>query len=341
VIALIYRNYWSLIIGSLSLNVCETILSYYYCTYRPKITLCKLKKQWDFTKWLFAANITSFLRNQSMYFIIPKFISTGALGNYSMAYHLANMLYEQLIEPIAQPIYASYAKVKHNKVEFSLVIIKVISIISIILLPTYTSLFILSEHIILIFLGEKWGHIQNIFDILLFFVFFQAYIFIISNVLMSKGYVKLLAILNWCLVIILIPLLLYCAIQYNLEYLVIARTCLSLTFFFTFIFIFYKLVWLDWNLMLNSLVRILISTACMSVFLYFIVKTFNHINFLLIIIPLISICVILYSLIIILLWLLAKKPPGGELFILEELSSVFDKISAFQFISYRINKIIK
>ena len=323
-IAFIYKNYWALVIGLLAMECANVLLSYIYCAYRPKFTLQALAEQWSFTKWLFIGNITVFIRNKAITLLIPKYIGAGALGMYAMAYQLANMLAELVILPILAPTLASYTSVRDDKNQFSDRVTKVLSVVSIILIPSYLGLYILSEEILLLVLGDNWLNISPIFQMLLLFVFLQTYISAFTTILTSIGQVKLLAIVNWVLVIILLPTLIYVVINHGLEDAVLYRTVLAGLFALIFLLMVFKTVWLDWPKLIFSLIRPAIAATIMAIVLASLHSVTGPHSFSIVLLVLIG--AIIYSICLVFIWSFYGRPLGGEAYILDKMLLVVKKV---------------
>lgn len=340
-IALIYKNYWALILGLLAFEFSNVALSYVYCSFRPKFTLVKFHEQWSFTKWLFVANISIFIRNKSISILVPKYIGASALGMYAMAYELANIPYSQVVAPIVTPVYASYTSVRHDKNQFSLMIIKVISIVSIILMPLYMGMYILAEDVILLLLGKTWVKIQVIFDILLLFVFVQAYIYVFSTVLGSLGRVKLLAILNWLMVLILLPVLFYAAIYQGVEEIVIYRTGLACVFLFIFLIAVHKNVWLAWRKLAFAIARPSLATIVMIVMLSYFQNMVAQFPFWITALPVIIGAASIYTCCLVVIWVFTGRQFGGEEYILDKVMLVSTKARLLNWLTPQIQRLLK
>ncbi len=336
-IAITDQNYWALVMGHLAMSSADTLFSFYFSNYRPSFTLARIKEQWDFTKWLIASNITIFFRNKINDIVIPKYLGSHALGLYAMAYQLANIVYAQVIEPISHPLLSSFSKAKEDKQYLSSMFIKAISIISMILMPAYTGLYLLADDIILLVLGNNWLSIIPVFKLLLIFVTIQSYIFMCSSVLTAVGAIKLLAGLNWLLLMLLLPIIVYTAIYYDLETIVLYRTLLAVIFLPMFLLALYKNMWLNWKTLAFAITRTIVATVIMALIVLFIYPKLQHQPIMLNFIITVPLATITYVITLLFFWIKMKRPDGGEIFILDKLSMIMGTIPKLS----RIHKIIQ
>jgi len=64
-LAFTLRNYWALVLGTLSANVAGLFLSYAMHSHRPRLSLSRFKEIWAFSQWLLFSGIIGFIRRKA------------------------------------------------------------------------------------------------------------------------------------------------------------------------------------------------------------------------------------------------------------------------------------
>ncbi len=340
-LAFYLKNYWAVIIGLFTFRFTAVILSYILSTYRPSFRFTGFKRQWNFSKWVLLNNITNLGRQKSEQIVISKMLGVGDIGLYSLAQQIASIPMTELIQPLMITLYSAYSDILKNIDQLSLVFIKVIGIISNIVLPLLTGLFILSPMITTLFLGNNWGAVVPILKLMIVITGVQIYITIISNLLTALDKVKIIAIVNWVLIIILIPSMIYIAIDGNLEELILGRTALAIIFLPVFIVILLRSLSIKTPLLIMAVIRPAVSSVFMGFSIYYldtflsdypdIVRLFSE-----------TIAgVVIYSITVITLWFVSGMNIGGEDFILDKFARVLAKFSVTSTFASYIFKTLK
>lgn len=165
-IALIYQNYWALILGQLAGSISHSFLSYIFIKYRPSFDVSKIAEQWGFSKWMLLKEILGFLRSQSDMILVGKFFSTSSMGGYHLSKYISSMPTTELIQPALAPLLASFSKNKSNRAALLYQVELVVIVISIIIVPVSIYLYFFSSQLVALILGDQWKEFHAIFGIL-------------------------------------------------------------------------------------------------------------------------------------------------------------------------------
>ena len=206
-IAIVYKNYWALVIGTVSSRFVGVIFSYMIHPYRPKFSLAGGSDLFHFSKWMLINNIMIFINNRSVDFILGKMAGPGALGTYSMANEIANLPTTELVWPIGRALFPGYVKLLHDMPAFRKSFLNALGLIITFALPVGIGIAVLSEPLISILLGQKWAGAVRVMQILAVYGAIRACYTSLGSVFLALGLPKLiskLAILN---IFILIPIL--------------------------------------------------------------------------------------------------------------------------------------
>ncbi len=176
-IALIYKNYWALIIGHLSSVFLRTIGSYLIHPYRPCISFKYAKEQWQFSGWMTPQAILGYIRTQLDTFLVSHFYGTQQLGSYHVMKYLSFMPSSEILGPATNPLLVELANVRDDKVRFNYQFRLSFLVTILLAFPMVGFLVVYSKQIVELLLGHQWLAFSDIFGALsllvLSFVFFS------------------------------------------------------------------------------------------------------------------------------------------------------------------------
>ena len=202
-----FKNYWALVIGSLSATAIKTIMSYFFIDYKPKLEIqfIKLKKLFSFSIWILISRFYQIIFKNFPYLILANNVNISNIGGYRVSEQIGTIfdnIYKKFSSKVILP---SLAEVNRSQIDKSSIyennFILLISSSLYLTLPS----FYFSEILIYTILGEKWLFIDILlksFIILGGLLLFLTYLVSLS---ISIGFPKIDAISK----IILSPFLIY------------------------------------------------------------------------------------------------------------------------------------
>ena len=155
-LAFYLENYWALIIGSICLKIATVYLGYYFRPYIPSICFTEIKDIMNFSKWILLMNFTQYLRKQAPNLILGRYSSVEAVGVYSLSAELSRLSTQGLVAAMNRSVYSGYAKCSGDYSELFNSFLKVLGVQSLLILPIGFTVSALSEHIVMVILGDKW-----------------------------------------------------------------------------------------------------------------------------------------------------------------------------------------
>jgi PST family polysaccharide transporter len=165
-IAIIWRNYWALVIGTLTGSVVTVVLSYVLHDFRPRFSIAKTKELFSFSVWMFLNNVLFFLRTRGADLIVGRILGPRSLGLFTVGNEIANLPTNELIAPINRAIFPGYSKIANDKFRLRAAFLNVISIIAMVALPTAVGIAVVSDMAIPLFLGKNWVDAIPIVEVL-------------------------------------------------------------------------------------------------------------------------------------------------------------------------------
>ncbi len=166
VLAVVWRNYWALIAGIVCQSFAAVGLSFYISRYRPRLSLARFKGIFGFGKWLTAASIAHFLREQIDALVIGRMLSPDILGAYVVGRNLVHMPSNELVMPVGRVMFPAYAQIAGDPAALQRALLMMLGALFAVAAPASAGIGLVSESLILGLFGEKWLAAVDIMPIL-------------------------------------------------------------------------------------------------------------------------------------------------------------------------------
>lgn len=214
-LALLLRNYWALIYGSLIESASRLIISFIMSKFRPRLTLSEFSRVLNFSKWLLVLNIFSSLNMRLPSLVIGRYFNAEVLAFFNMGRELSGMASEEFAAPIRRALYPGITKMQQDYARMAETLKSAIGIIVLVGLPATVGIGITAPLLIAVFLGENWVEAAPIVTALS--VFFAGHIFYPNSHLIYYAIDRpqITAYLNMTRVFLLLPTLLIYVPEYG------------------------------------------------------------------------------------------------------------------------------
>jgi len=315
-LAIIFKSYWALIIGVIAGHIIEVILSYVFQNYRPRFCLSNWKEVTQFSKWLYLNNFLNFMRNRGSVLIIGKLSNAGGLGLFQVSYDLAMLPTTEMIAPINRAVFPGYANMKNDLARLQDGYLTVLGMITLVSLPAAFGIAAVADVLIPILLGNNWIEAIPLVQILAISGAILAMQTNIGSVFIATGRPWILLYLTTSYVF----LLLFCVIVFIL-YMGILGACFAylVSNFIMFpinIYAVRKILKFKIYNLVQCLYRPVLASLIMYVSVTYLYEKIIKIylqNDIAICLLLIVLGFSIYTLSVLLFWLLAKRPLSSEL----------------------------
>lgn len=141
----------------------------------------------------FGANVTGF--NFVNYFsrnldniLIGKFVGADALGIYSRAYQLMLFPIQNLRGPIGAVTYPALCRLQDKPEDWRKYHMQTLRVLAFLTMPLVAWMYLVSEPLILLLLGENWAGVIPLFRILAIVAFIQPCAGMVGSVMLSVGH---------------------------------------------------------------------------------------------------------------------------------------------------------
>lgn len=168
-------GYWSLIFNSLAYVTMNSLGLWLVCRWIPGLPRrdVGVKSMVKFGSDLMAFDIVNYFARNLDNILIGRYWGAGQLGLYSKAYQLLMMPITNLRNPITNVAMPSLSRLQHEPEQYRDYYLKLVSLLAFVSMPMVAFMFVASDQLILLFLGDQWTEVSVIFQVLAVAAFFQ------------------------------------------------------------------------------------------------------------------------------------------------------------------------
>lgn len=231
-LALLGFSYWSIVIGSIIMQLSNAIILTVKSKWKPSLfyKLEILKEMLSFSIWTLVEEISIWATSWIDVFIIGTFLNSYYLGLYTTAQLIVNSLMALIISSIVPVLFSTLSRLQNDDIKFKKTYYKVQRLVSVFVFPAGMGMFIFSDLVTQIFLGDQWSEASDIIGI---WALTSAVMIVFghfcSEVYRAKGKPKLSFLAQVLHLVVLIPVILISA-QYGFWALVYARSLVRMEF---------------------------------------------------------------------------------------------------------------
>jgi O-antigen/teichoic acid export membrane protein len=155
-VALIYRSYWALVVGSLALRASSTVISYLLHPFRPWPTLARARELFGFSSWLLLGNIVDYCSGQFSTMYLGRVFGPHVTGLFSIAWELSAVPITAFAAPINRVAYSKYTEDIRENRSLTDSYLEIASLIWLISLPMCAGLIAVAPEVVRLVLGPRW-----------------------------------------------------------------------------------------------------------------------------------------------------------------------------------------
>ena len=207
-LALLYKNYWSLVIGALLLQIVNAVFLSMKSQWKPAkyYSISKLKEMLSFSIWSLAEALAYWLTTWFDVFIIGSVFNSYILGLYKNSLNTVNAIMTLVKASIIPVLFSSLSRLKTNPKKFQNVYGDLQFGASCILIPMGVGIFVFREFVTSILLGAKWVEASNIVGVWgLSSCIMATFVNFIAEVFKAKGIPKVLFLYEVICLLVMIP----------------------------------------------------------------------------------------------------------------------------------------
>lgn len=233
-LAVVYQNYWALIIADITFALTMLVLSYLIANDRPKLSLQNWRKQWSYSKWLLYKSITGYTRSKFDLILISKIFSSYDFGLYSMAKQIVLLPYTMIAEPISNSMLTLINERKNETEHTNKLLLVLMTLMFSTMLPVVILVVFYSPLVIPKILGEQWDGAIILIQIMIVLSLIESINSVIVAAMNALQMVKTIFNINFITLLLTVCVLLifYQNALSEFAMLQVLLSCTMLTLFF-------------------------------------------------------------------------------------------------------------
>jgi lipopolysaccharide exporter len=167
-IALIMKNAWAIVLGSIAGWVVRVIISFVIHPYRPrfKIDLEKAKELFGFGMWVLFTAISLYVFTRMDSIFVGRVLGVVTLGLYTIAYSICRPIADEIGQVATVVVFPAYAKIQGNMKMLRQSSLAALELVSLITFPIAVIFYILGPDFIPLMLGDQWTEAIPAFQLL-------------------------------------------------------------------------------------------------------------------------------------------------------------------------------
>lgn len=277
--ALLFRNFWALIIGILARDVANAVLLTWYSKWKPRLyySFAKLKEMISFTIWSLIEAISIWLTSYVDVFMVGTLLSQHYLGLYKTSTTVVAQMMHLITAATTPVLFSSLSKLQSDEAEFKKLFFKFQKLVGILVIPLGVGIFCFSNLITEILLGDQWMEAARFIGLWgLTSSVTIIYSHYSSEVYRAKGKPKLSVLSQWLHIVALWPTVII-AINYGFEVLYTARALIRLEGILVNMIIMFYFVQISPIDMIKNTLHSLIAAMVMLIIAFVLSMMYNSI----------------------------------------------------------------
>lgn len=209
VLALLGFGSWSLIFGQLAGEIVAVVTLWTVLPWRPtfKFVQTLAKTLLGYGLNIVAINTLSILLNNASYLLVGRYMGAAALGIYTLAFRIPEMLILQFCSIISRVIFPLYAKLQDDMESLKQGYLVSTRYIMLITLPMGVGIAMVSKPLILVLFGEEWLDAVPVMQAIAAFAVVSALAYNAGDVYKARGKPQILTWLTILEMMLLVPAL--------------------------------------------------------------------------------------------------------------------------------------
>lgn len=179
----------SLVLMALSQAVLQLIGFTVFGHWRPRLLfgILELRRMLSYSLNLVGFTIINYFARQSDNFLVGKFIGSGALGIYSVAYRIMLYPLENVSRVLIRVLFPAFSEVKHDNARFKRGYVQAISFIALVTFPLMLGLLVVAPLFVDVVFGEGWEELAPLLMILSLVGLQQSIVTTVGSIYLAKG----------------------------------------------------------------------------------------------------------------------------------------------------------
>ena len=168
-------GYWALALNRLTETFFFVAGTWFFAKWTPGLPrrVAGVGSMLKFGSNLVGFDVVNYFSRNLDKILLGRFYGNESLGLYSKAYQLLMLPIENLLNPLKRVAMPALSRLRNEPDSYRIYYMKFISILAFVTMPLVAFLFVCSDQIINIILGQQWGETSELFKILALVAFIQ------------------------------------------------------------------------------------------------------------------------------------------------------------------------
>ena len=181
--------FWSLIIGQIIGVAVNVIVLWIVVPFRPRLKFeqSMVRQLLSYGGNIVAVDALGILLLNSDYLIIGRYFNAAALGVYTLAFRIPDLLINQFNLIIARVVFPAYSKLRDDPEALRRSFLKTMRFVSLVTVPIGIGIALTAEPFILVAFGEKWRDAIPVVPAIATYTLLRSLTFNIGDVYKAQG----------------------------------------------------------------------------------------------------------------------------------------------------------
>ncbi len=270
-LAIVYKSYWALIIGTISSNVVNAIFLFIKTKWKPSIyySFRQLGEMLSFTIWTIVESILVWLTLYLDLFIVGKALDSYYLGIYRTSISIVNQITNIVVGILVPVLFSALSRCQNEKQLFDTTFFKFQTMAALLVFPMGVGIFVFRDLVTGILLGNQWAAAAGLVGL---WGLMNAPVLVFSQLAgeayRAKGKPNIASLSQVLHLVVVVPVVIIC-VRYGFETLYIGRSLVRLEAVLVNIVLLYVFIGISPVRMLNNLIPVIVASVVMGVMGYY------------------------------------------------------------------------
>jgi O-antigen/teichoic acid export membrane protein len=206
-LALIWKNYWALVIGALAGQLGRIVASFMVAPYLPKFRWNRLPDLWRFSVWLSFSQIVSTLNYRSDQLIVGWHLGRTELGYYTVGGTLAQLPGREIVAPLTATLFPALSLLRDDPSRLRAGYVRAQTLVTAIALPMTALVAAFASPAVVLFMGDQWIGAIVVVQAVAAITAFETLGSLVAPLAMAKGHTQTLFQRDLAKLVIRLPLI--------------------------------------------------------------------------------------------------------------------------------------
>lgn len=154
--AFIWHSYWALVGAIFTSQVLTLILSYTMHPYRPRFGFAGMKEIAGFSFWMWVNSLIALVGGRVTTVYIGRLFGTAGVGIYGVGVEVATLASAEIVAPLCRALFSGFAAARHEGDNGAETLLRVLSLMSLVIFPLSFGISLVAYPVIKLAFGPEW-----------------------------------------------------------------------------------------------------------------------------------------------------------------------------------------